>query len=490
MYRVLIVDDEEPVLESYSFLIDGYRQKFFVVEVARNGYDALRLIGEIRPDIVFMDINIPGMDGIEVIETIYRKVPNTVFILSTAYERFDIAKRAIPLQVFAYLVKPVSKINLLSCLDSVAVHIDSKRPKTDAADAKNLALRQFLTESIWKPMEEADWIGYKNLFDFKNDLAAVLMLEGEEDLEKLATDLYTRLDYRYQSFYILENNRIVFLIIADKQDSDAQSYVAATLDELGDKTVGLSWAMGGFHKGSSLSLSCREALDQLRLKKTSLEALRHERFRLVQIRKKIGLAQADSIVALIHLHCQEVLSSFDLEEAKAKMLLLFALVLDDIGGYYQGKTEAPPPLLLSQEIPPIDNLGALQRWVHSAIDVVARLLETRQSKNLPLPLTRALEYVQIHFTQPIQLYDVAEAAQVSPAYLSRLFSEHVSGSFVDYVTELRIERAEELLRESNLSVKEIALKTGIADANYFSKVFRKATGLSPSAYALKKENEQ
>jgi len=64
MYRVLIVDDEEPVLDSFSFMLKEYTNDFILAGKARNGYEALKMIHEIQPDVVFMDINIPGMDGL------------------------------------------------------------------------------------------------------------------------------------------------------------------------------------------------------------------------------------------------------------------------------------------------------------------------------------------------------------------------------------------------------------------------------------------
>ena len=119
MYRVLIVDDEEPVLDSYAFLLESAGSDFALAGKARTGYEAIKAIHELKPDVVFMDINMPGMDGIAVIAEVHDSVPGTVFILSTAYERFDLAQRAMPLGIFSYLVKPVSKKTFLATLDSV-----------------------------------------------------------------------------------------------------------------------------------------------------------------------------------------------------------------------------------------------------------------------------------------------------------------------------------------------------------------------------------
>ncbi|MEJ5188849.1 MAG: response regulator, partial [Breznakiellaceae bacterium] len=151
MYRVLIVDDEEPVLESFSFLLEKEAPTFMLAGKARTGYEALRVIHELRPDVVFMDINIPGIDGIKVIEEVHQLVPETVFILSTAYERFDLAQRALPLGVFAYLVKPISRKIFQQTLDAVKHHLEKRRNQGIEKNI-NLLERQFISEIIWKPM--------------------------------------------------------------------------------------------------------------------------------------------------------------------------------------------------------------------------------------------------------------------------------------------------------------------------------------------------
>ena len=126
MYSVLIVDDEEPVLESYTFLVQEAGEDFTVCGTARSGEQALALAQRSRPDIVLMDIAMPGMDGLDTIKELQRSFPETLYILSTAYERFDLAQRAIPLGVFSYLVKPVSRKRFMETLQQARKHLDQQ----------------------------------------------------------------------------------------------------------------------------------------------------------------------------------------------------------------------------------------------------------------------------------------------------------------------------------------------------------------------------
>ena len=482
MHRVLIVDDEEPVLESYSFLTEGYKGEFALAGVARSGYEAMQRIHELNPDVVFMDINIPGMDGIEVIESVHQKFPGTVFILSTAYERFDLAQRAIPLRIFAYLVKPVSKMTFLSTLDAVSDHLDKRRGAAPAG-AEDLAERQFLKETIWRPISAEDWERYSALFGFRSDKGVVCLVESEEGRPRWAAEIAEKLSFRYRCLFALYANRGLYLIPEDADREALSAYLASVVESVIPESASCAWALGTVRRGTELRFSCEEALDGLREKKASSDVLNRERFRIVQIRRRIGHSGHDDMRSLFDTHCRQVFTSADFRIAKAKMVALFTLLLEDAGGFYGGKTDSAPPFSPAEEITPLGDLPAWDEWSRQAFDRILELFALKRAGDFPGPLAKAVDFINERYTEPIQLASAAEAAKVSPAYLSRLFSEHLRTSFVDYLTELRIDQAERLLRETALSVKEISFAVGIQDPNYFSKLFRKATGLSPTLYS-------
>ncbi len=167
MYSILIVDDEEPVLESYSFLITSFADDFSVCGTARSGGEALDVATEKKPDIILMDIAMPGMDGLDTIRELQRELPNSLYILSTAYERFDLAQRAIPLHVFAYLVKPVSRKRFLETLFKAKDYLDKHPVKREErlddirsnSDALLVEEKNFLHLLTWKAPDETTWNG-------------------------------------------------------------------------------------------------------------------------------------------------------------------------------------------------------------------------------------------------------------------------------------------------------------------------------------------
>jgi two-component system response regulator YesN len=485
MYRVLIVDDEEPVLDSYAFLLDGYKGEFSLAGKARSGYEAMQLMHELNPDVVFMDINIPGMDGIEVIESVHQKFPGTVFILSTAYERFDLAQRAIPLGIFSYLVKPVSKKTFLSTLDAVEDHLEKRKPAVPAG-AETLAERQFLKETIWRPIPSQDWERYRTLFGFHSDKGIVCLVESEDEHPRWCQDIAVKLSFRYRCLFALHANRGLYFIPEDVDRDALLAYLGTIVDSVIPEKTLHSYAVGRVHHGTELRLSCDEALAGLQEKRASTDIQNRERFRIIQIRRRLGLSSLEETRALFASLWQETFSASDFTLAKAKMVSLFTLLIDDATGCYSGRTEAAPPFIPAEEIMPLADEAAWEEWSFQAFEKVHNLFALRRTGNFPGPLVRAIEYINERYTEPLQLSSAADAAKVSSAYLSRLFSEHLHTSFVDYLTELRIDQAERLISEASLSIKEVAFAVGIQDPNYFSKIFRKATGLPPTLYAAQK----
>ncbi|GHV70698.1 hypothetical protein AGMMS49928_19460 [Spirochaetia bacterium] len=489
MYRVLIVDDEEPVLDSYEFMLKGDAD-FSLAGKARTGFEALKLIHELEPDLVFMDINIPGLDGLEVIADVNKKFPNSIFILSTAYERFDLAQRAIPLGVFAYLVKPVSRKTFLSTLDTVREVLKDRGAPAAEPEAQT-PLQRFMRRIIRKEMGEDEWETVREELEIPSDKGIVFILETG-DAEKYCAPLAERLSYKYHCVHDAMLNRGLFLISGEISRDDLEEQlariIAGTLPDTGAFSGSLAWGLGSLRRGPELYLSCGEALRDLEnRRRQSGDAQNRERRRLIDLRRKIGIADPDEVRKLFTFLWRDIFSAHEFNLAKAKMIPVFAFLMDDISGYYSKNDEAPLPDIspdIAAEIMALKESAAWEDWAAQTFEKLLTEAALRRSGNFPLPLVKAIDCIREHYADPsLQLNTAAEAAQVTPAYLSRLFSDQLKTSFVDYLTAFRVERAEKLIRESGMSIKEIAFAAGYQDPNYFSKIFRKLRGLSPSEFA-------
>ncbi len=484
MYRVLIVDDEEPVLESYEFLLKNNASDFFVLAgKASTGFDAMKLIHELKPDVVFMDISIPGIDGMQVISNVNRQFPEMICILSTAYERFDLARKAISLGVFAYLVKPVSKKTFLETL-AAAQNALEKRSAPVNRESPAFTEQQFAGEVIWNKMDETEWNHYKALYSFESDKGIVCMIELEN--ESLYPALAGKISLRHRCIWALRLGQGVFFIPEDTSRDVFVPYIKDVIKETIPAPVYHVYGVGDPHPSCNIYLSCNEALEDIRKRKNHGDVQMRERMRIIQLRRKIGISPKNEAVDLYHALWEEIFSSHDFAMAKAKMASVFMFLIDDSIGAYSRHSDEAPPFHAVEEIMKIGNIDEWKKWSSVTFEKILEICSLRYSGKFPLPLVNAMEYVHEHYTEPIQLSSAAEAAKISSTYLSRLFSEYMQCTFIDFVTALRIEQAEKLIREARMNIKEVSFAVGFQDANYFSKIFRKITGLPPSLYAAEK----
>jgi two-component system response regulator YesN len=480
MFSVLIVDDEEPVLESYEFMLSRFRLQedsseenpFTLAGKARSGYEALKLIYETEPDLVFMDINIPGIDGLSVLEDVYRKYPRMVCVLSTAYERFDLARRAIPLGVFAYLVKPVSKKTFVETLEQALVQLRSG-PR-EKSEYYNDSLQRLLRKDIWVEMSEETWSWYREQLGLPSDYGIILHVELEKDMEIWQLRIAEQLSYKHHCIYDSMLNRCMFLV---SENLNPAVFRQKTEKMLRETLVSEDWyyGIGGLYRGPELYHSCNEALAELSARRGAADTGERERLKIIKLRQKIGVSAPEEARTLFR-EIWEPAFSGDFSSAKASMVSLFTLLLDDITGVFTHSEGSLP--FKPAEIMRLENVGAWKHWAELHFEKL--LLLASEKRTLPQPLVKALGFIREHFAEGIQLGDAAEKALVSAAHLSRLFTEHLKTNFIDYLTELRIGEAEKLLMDSSMTVKDVAYAVGYQDPNYFSRIFKRITGRLPT----------
>ena len=482
MYTVLIVDDEEPVLSSYGFLLESGIDGFSLAGKARSGYEAIKMMYELKPDVVFMDINMPGIDGLDTIAEVHDKFPDVVFVLSTAYERFDLARRAIPLGVHAYLVKPVTKKTFTETLAGIRTTL-TRRRSSNVSSPENDVIKQFMSEDIWREIEGERWQFLCEHLDLGSEQGLVAFISMDSDQEPTFSAINVHLEFKYRFFFIKHLNFGMYFFPGEIRRDALEKTLGEILSSVVSQSILSFFACGSLRKGCDLYLSCGEALEEINRKRDKTDIKLRERMRIIQIRRKIGLSSFEEVRALFSAYWEEVFGTYDFTLAKAKMISLFTILIDDCTSCYQVHSEESPPFLPADEIAPLANLAEWNSWALSSFNRLYQCARQTRTGKFPVPLVKAIVFIDENFVRQIQLHDAAEAASVSTAYLSRLFGEHMNSSFIDYLTVLRIERAEKLIRENRSSIKEVSFAVGYQDPNYFSKIFRKIVGISPSMYA-------
>ena len=482
MYRVMVVDDEEPVLDSFEFLLDKYSGSFKLCAKARTGFEAEKLIRELSPDLVFMDIQMPGIDGMETIKRVKDHHPNTVFILATAYERFDIAQKAIKLGVFSYLVKPVTKAKFLEELAKAEAYLDDRKK----ADSIKLSGNQnFIRELTWKNPAESEWAAFSAENDFDCTRAAVIIIGGDSIPGGPArAEAYGRitekLQFKYLSLSAAAGDKLIILVPELQPLQKLQPHLRKLIDEQ-HPNFKLGW--GGVRHFSELKDACAEAWGPfgdgggLRTNKTGTS--------IENVLRAMLAAEQDEALNIFEEFRLHIFRQFDFNVAKAKMAVLFTLLFRETDRYLllANNFDFDP----SEQIMPLTSIEEWEQWAAPAGELICRLISDKKNLNYPRPLRTALDFISANYDSPLQLSQVAAECSISASYLSRLFSEHLDSRFIDYLNRYRISKAL-INMKNNKSIKEAAYLAGYSDPNYFSRVFRKFMGVTPSEYEKRSSN--
>lgn len=525
MYKVLLADDESIVIESLKFIIEKKFGPSVETESAKTGRSVIELAESFKPDVAFMDIQMPGINGIEAMREIRKENPNIIFIVMTAYDKFDYAKQAIDLGVLEYLSKPVGREKIENVLTRAFEIIDENREKR----SKELMIKEKLETVV--PVIESGLVytmllgegnatainHYKELLSITDDYGFVCVLEAwEKENENLTNEIGSgvRLEnnYSYIREQLKENinciigpvmsNRIVLLVPFHKSEQEYGERVIF-IERVRDLICGLGreidttlrLGIGNVKNFERITESYREATLALSV---GIGSVSHAKDTEVGVSweddypvdtEKALLSSVEHGDAKEAVMYAERFFDWMAEEYKDHMDDIRIKVLDHvlwserIG--YEHANKKYTFLSRTDYLPYVNgcgNLNDLKSWFEGKISDAAAMVSNMKEESRKSPVKKACDYINENYMRDISLDDVAQKVDISSYYLSKLFKEEEGVNFIDYITDLRIKEACRLMDQSTLSIRDIGAKVGYLDPNYFSRAFKKNTGKSPSEY--------
>jgi two-component system, response regulator YesN len=515
MFSLLIADDEALEREGLELMIRHLLPDTFTFLHAENGRKAIQITEEERPDFIFMDIKMPGIQGLEAVRQISAKFPSTKVVMITAHDYFSYAKEGLALGVRDYLLKPARREEVFDVLKLLIAEKEEERRLRN----ERLELQEKLSQLL--PLAE-------------NELSLMLMLEcvQEIELEQLAGLLnlqwkkgyaivlsFTRHSKKEWEEFQLAKREIyeavkqfakpnLFCIAGPIVGYQMALFIPYPPGKPGysQRLISLEWGerlrsfveerfqlplsvgIGSIREGwDGLSRSYREAVRVCADDHDMISVRHYDDITQSSGQTVISLEEEKKLLdALLRHNKQEAAERFgvvyDLLESREQP---FAVLRGEVIGLLlflcRGIHSAAGPEMISSlsaaEDSTILRTGALG-WLYVFINSLKE--EREQSRSHVLQ--RALHYIGQKYKEDISMEQSAEYVNLSPHYFSKLFKQHAGETFIDYVTRLRINEAKLLIAEKRLSLKEICYEVGYKDPNYFSRVFKKATGLTPSEY--------
>lgn len=525
MYKIMLADDEGIVIDSLKFIIEKEFGDICIIQYAKTGRSVIELAESFRPDIAIMDIQMPGINGIDAMKEIRQTNSNTVFIVMSAYDKFDYAKEAIKLGVLEYITKPMEKTKIITALQKAMEMIDREKEKR----SNELLVKEKLETVV--PIIESGLIynillqehfvedieNYKSILGITQKYAYMIAVVcGDEQDGNHMTNAVgsgVKMQKHYQevreslkeSFQCIVGtvlaNKLAVLVPYERDTMDYNERIeliekARDLTRRMRKRIDISFriGIGGAKEFHDMSESYSEALNALVATTGSVAHVDDLPIRCeyagdypIKLEKKlfaeIENGEMNNAVATAR-------SFFDwMEENHSNLMdirlkiLEFVLWAEHIayekgGMTYQLNARAD----YLPEIIDMTEISQMRKWfVEKIMEACQNILSKRTEKSNSI-IGIAKDYIRGNYYRDISLDDVSRAVNISPYYFSKIFKENTGENFIEYLTNIRIDKAKELLGTTEYSMKEICSMVGYSDPNYFSRSFKKNVGVTPTEY--------
>lgn len=525
MYKIMLADDEGIVIDSLTYIIQQNFGEECETASAKTGRSVIELAENFRPDIAFMDIQMPGINGIDAMKEIQKNNPNLIFIVMSAYDKFDYAQEAINVGVLEYLHKPVNQKKIVEVIHRAMSMIDSRREKRsrDLETKEKLEIvipvleQGFIMTGLMQERETARIENYKSLLGMSQKHMFTLVLEfGDEKKEQGVTNpvgagvrlqnSYTGIRDVIKEYYRcyvgpLMNNRLVCCVPTDMEQGDYESRArdvekCRQMGEKISKSCGLTCrvGIGSILPAGRMEESYRDASKALGNSDGSVAHCRdlpifceyeedyplHMENRLFDCVKAGKTQEAKNAAAEFFDWMAETQADF-ITNIRLKVLefvLFMEYIAYQSGGMiyrFRDRTEYMGTVQNA-------SLSDMRRWFVQKAEEAAQNVSGKKREYSNELIERAKEYIRQNYKRDLSLEDMSREVDMSPYYFSKLFKEVTGSNFVEYVTEIRIRRAKELLREGQSSIKQICGEIGYSDPNYFSRIFKKWTGQTPTEF--------
>lgn len=525
MYKIMLADDEGIVIDSLKFIIEKEFGDICAVEYAKTGRSVIELAESFRPDIAIMDIQMPGINGIDAMKEIRQTNTNTVFIVMSAYDKFDYAKEAIKLGVLEYITKPMEKTKIVAALQKAMEMIDREKEKR----SNELLVKEKLETVV--PIIESGLIynillqehfvedieNYKSILGINQKYAYMIAVVcGDEQDGNHMTNAVgsgVKMQKHYQEvreslkecFHGIVGtvlaNKLAVLVPYERDTMDYNERIeliekARELTRRMRKRIDISFriGIGGAKEFHDMSESYSEALNALVATTGSVAHVDDLPIRCeyagdypIKLEKKLFAEIEDGEM---NNAVASARSFFEwMEESHSNIMdirlkiLEFALWAEHIayekgGMTYQLNSRAD----YLPQIMEMSDLTQLRKWfVDKVMQACQNILSKRTEKSNSI-IGLAKDYIRNNYNKDISLDDVSRAVNISPYYFSKIFKENTGENFIEYLTNIRIDKAKELLGTTEYSMKEICSMVGYSDPNYFSRSFKKNVGVTPTEY--------
>lgn len=533
LYRIVIVDDEIEVREGIKESIEWDRHGFECIGVYRNGSEALEAISELKPDLVLSDICMPFMDGIELTRQIHLNYPYIKVIILTGHDEFDYAQKALRLKVHDFIVKPITAYELRNLLDKVKLEMDKEAENRENLSLLKMQLHQslpllrerFLEQLINGTLRDVTIHDRFEYFSLPLITPPYLVVAIDiDDLDEIKKERWQNDPelFRYAAYNIVQEvmegkDAIVFrtreerIIVIFSGETEEGPYEAA----LGLSEV-IRFCVEKYLKFTvTVGVGMlRRSLNELHLSyKGAISALDyrflHGKNRVISILDMEGnnkpVQQLDiewnrrfsTLIKTGTFEDAQILIGQLISNLKASLMSLGACYLQiqaiiiaimttihelvgNDSAHFKGHE------IVLKDINQFKTLDEIETWLKTICKEAISYISEQRNDLTKMQVLSVIAYIENHYpNENLTVDELCRHVHLSKSYFSTIFKQHKEQTIMEYVTRVRIEKAKDLLRHTPLKSYEVASKVGYGDPQYFSVLFKKNTGITPTEYREK-----
>ncbi len=519
--KLMIIDDEDLVRDLFKRCLNWHELGICIVGEATGGREALELMEQEIPDIIFTDICMPFMDGIELSRVIRERYPWIKIVILTGHEEFEYAKRSIQVGVTDFLLKPIHdqeiKLVLLDLKSKIvaerAEHDEYQRLKEQLTEHLPYLREKFLNELLqnkYYNFEIEDKLKYFQIeFESNPFQVAVLEITPANREEHYGAEEHLILGMRgmalINEYYKTEEGHYVFfdyqqrIVVLNNDPTTDISLLLESIKILIQKelksfvTVGIGRS---YPHPENIHNSYREAVEALNYKLLIGKGhiISYNDLNLIsrdippndyqndEFGFFIKTGCGDKAIAWVDSFFKEISANpnFTVDSLRAKAFMILATIINTIDGLGLRTVDIVNENPQAYElIFKNDTLPEMKKFLDDLILTVTTAVKSLHDKKENNITKEVQDYLHNNLAnEALSLSKVAKEFYINSSYLSRIFKQATGTTFVEYLTKIRMETAIELLRETNQKAYQIGEAVGIPDPHYFGICFKKYTGMS------------
>jgi len=537
MYKLIIVDDEYSTRSGLKMCINWFEYGIEVAGEAENGNKGLELANRVRPDIVLTDVKMPGMDGIEMVKRLKPHHPDTKFVFISGYDDIDYLKSAMKMDAVDYILKPVNLEELIAVIEKIMTMSKREESRKDMLQRMNAKLNEsipllrekFLIQLIRDG--QADRLSTEKRIDFL-DLrlpydapycALIVHIDNPRTVFDTMTEQNTQLiSFAIQNICqeivdarvsgsVFEHRRGEYVLLVALPDAEGEDVIFPLVSEL---MASLNGFLKRMAEEISLTIGVGAAVAHLGLLADSYqmaaEAIERKLFlgKNQVITFDVLAAQKDVDYRRFNERLEvfaSVLKTGDTGQVSQQLEALFAELRASAGiGFVDCQRICLQLLLVTSQflsefgmragdlgereseawsqLMKLETLDDMCGHLLNYLKEVCERIGNRREKPVPEVITEIMRIIHRRYPDNLTIADIASQVYLAKTYICLLFKQETGETINEYMTRVRMEKAKELLQDTEQKLADICLAIGYAEPSYFTKQFRKYTGMNPSDY--------